>query len=33
LNRIVENYLRAVINLEQKNWAKLLPTAGLPTTA
>ena len=27
LNRIVENYLRAFTNLEQMNWAKLLPTA------
>jgi transposase InsO family protein len=27
LNRIVETYLRAFTNLEQMNWAKLLPTA------
>jgi hypothetical protein len=27
LNKIVENYLRAFTNLEQMNWAKLLPTA------
>ena len=27
LNRIVENYLRAFISLEQMNWAKLLPSA------
>ena len=27
LNKIVENYLRAYVNLEQMNWAKLLPTA------
>ena len=27
LNRIVENYLRAFTNLEQMNWASLLPTA------
>ena len=27
LNRIIENYLQAFINLKQINWAKLLPTA------
>ena len=27
LNKILENYLRAFTNLEQMNWAKLLPTA------
>ena len=27
LNRILENYLRAYTNLEQVNWAKLLPSA------
>jgi transposase InsO family protein len=27
LNRILENYLRAYTNLEQMNWAKLLPSA------
>jgi transposase InsO family protein len=27
LNRILENYLRAYTNLEQMNWARLLPTA------
>jgi transposase InsO family protein len=27
LNKIVENYLRAFTNLEQMDWAKLLPTA------
>jgi hypothetical protein len=28
LNRIIENYLRAFMSIEQMNWAKLLPTAG-----
>ena len=27
LNRILENYLRAYTNLEQMNWARLLPSA------